>query len=266
MKTNPNSIMYKDMPKVLVKALLVLLLLVGQSALAEEIAPQADSQQNKSQLAADYKKRIELILEQKEFNNKKTVTAWRLKDLKDKEKREAFPEWIIKIIEFFERNRDTLLGISRVIEFILWVVFVAVFIYLPYRYRESIAELVKRIKRKPAKVKLPSKMFGLDVRKDSLPKDIVRQAQQDWAVGNERAALSLLFRAALSKLLHEYDCQFRDGDTETECCNEVAKLQNKGLTKFMQNLTVIWQQLAYAHIKPTKTIFNQLCKQWSGVF
>jgi len=58
-------------------------------------------------------------------------------------------------------------------------------------------------------------------------------AQQLWQQGQHRNGLALLLQGTLSKLLHEYDCSFEAGDTETDCCNVVAELSDDSLHKYM---------------------------------
>jgi hypothetical protein len=217
---------------------------------------------------AFYKFRIESVLEGEDFGSKETKKAWRIKEkFKDKDKREErVPEWLISIIEFFESLGDVFLNISKLIEVVLWIVVVLAIGFLLVKYRKPLAKFVREVGVKKSPTELPSEMFGLDIRQESLPKSIVQSAKKMWESGEQRQALALLFRASLSHLLYETECSFQAGDTELDCYQKVAGLQEENLTKFMHVLTNAWLKLAYAHQAPSNEGFALICQQWEGVF
>ncbi len=53
--------------------------------------------------------------------------------------------------------------------------------------------------------RLPSHVRELDIRPESLPDDIGAAVRALWLAGERRAALSLLYRGTLSRLVHSYD-------------------------------------------------------------
>ncbi|MEO7243214.1 MAG: DUF4129 domain-containing protein [Variovorax sp.] len=71
---------------------------------------------------------------------------------------------------------------------------------------------------------LPSHVGTLDIRPQSLPGDIGAVAAALWQRGEMRAALSLLYRGALSRLVHQFAVPIRAASTEGDCLRLAACL------------------------------------------
>jgi len=112
----------------------------------------------------------------------------------------------------------------------------------------------------------PAELFGLDVRPESLPADLVARARQLALAGNVTAALALLYRGALVGLVHGAGVQFKDGDTERDCLRRAGgALQGVELAYF-GTLVRSWQHAAYAHTAPHRDAVLGLCDQWPASF
>ena len=111
----------------------------------------------------------------------------------------------------------------------------------------------------------PAVLFGLDVRPESLPADLVARARQLALAGNVTAALALLYRGALVALVHGAGVQFKDGDTERDCLRRAGgALQGVELAYF-GTLVRSWQHAAYAHTAPHPDAVLGLCDQWPAL-
>ena len=138
---------------------------------------------------------------------------------------------------------------------------------LIYHYREYLRAFA-------AGVKLPDKsttdapevLFGLDVRKESVPDNVPEKVLALWRQGLARDALGLLYRGTLSRLIHQYDFKFTESATEMECADIVRHSGMQDLNNYLQSLTKIWQRLAYGHRKPEEQEVIMLCKSWPEVF
>lgn len=244
---------------------IVIAVLVGFMSLMQASVCIAEEVKSKEKILN--KQQIEEVLDRPEFGKTKKVTGWRQKDRKDKEKREElFPEWLIDFFEFLEVNKKGVQQVSILLEVLLWLAVGAIIFWIIYRYREQISEFVQSLSDTQQETELPTTLFGLDVKNKSLPKDVIGEAKQAWQQGDSRTAMSVLLRASLIKLLYEYDCHFKDSDTEAECCLRIDKQTDKSMASFMRSLVTVWQQLAYAHKKPSNDIFEQLCQRWQEVF
>ncbi len=109
----------------------------------------------------------------------------------------------------------------------------------------------------------PQAVAGLDVRPESLPADPLGTARSWWIEGRHREAMSLLYRAALSWLIHEGGVEIEAGDTEGECTRRVAATPSTAsLSAYFQQLTRAWLGLAYAQSPPTAATWDALCAAW----
>lgn len=215
-----------------------------------------------------YQEIIQQVLDSEDFNEQKTVKAWRLKEKflnNDEDEASSTPQWLINFIEFLESITESFNKLPAILEVILWVIGISIVVYLLTRYRHNISSFFSNINAGESPP-LPTEMFGLDIRRESLPDDIIKAANELWQGNDQRASISLLLRGTLSRLIHEDMCQFQAGDTELECLSKVSAIGDQRLTQFMQRLTTVWQQLAYAHQTPNKVDFELLCQNWQEVF
>jgi hypothetical protein len=213
------------------------------------------------------------ILKDKDFHKEKDINSWRLKDLEEKDDTtEGIPEWLISFVKFLELmfgNEDDNkkdFTISNLLEIVLWITLVFIVCYLIYRTLKylDIISFSKTKTSSPA-TKTPDVLFGLNVRKDSIPADVTKQTLDLWEKGKHREAIGLLYRSTLSLLIHQFLFEFYHGYTEQECSNLVQKSENKLLREFVSQITSIWQQIAYAHRLPADQQIQSLCNQWVEV-
>lgn len=106
---------------------------------------------------------------------------------------------------------------------------------------------------------LPSHIGDLDIRPDSLPADIGAAAQALWQQGQARAALSLLYRGALSRLVHDHGVPIRSASTEGECTRLSARHLPAARQAFFGQLVQAWQLAAYGTRLPSTPQVLALC-------
>ena len=219
------------------------------------------------------KQRIISTLEGEAFHTFNMEKGWRLKDLEEQVETDELPVWLINMVAFFETfgklfdASGTLSDLSfSFLEFILWGGLAALVIYVVIRYRSNFKTLAVQF-RSPEKKELPPKvLFGLDVTRESLPADVPAEVRKLWEAEQHRAAISLLYRALLAELIHNYECSFSDSDTEDECFLKVRKLQQPALSDYAAELTDCWQSLAYGHRLPAIERVQHLCVRWREHF
>jgi hypothetical protein len=112
----------------------------------------------------------------------------------------------------------------------------------------------------------PAVLFGLDVRPESLPADLVARARQLARTGDVTAALALLYRGALVALVHGAGVQFKDGDTERDCLRRAGDTLHGGELTYFGTLVRSWQHAAYAHTAPPVDTVLGLCDEWPASF
>jgi hypothetical protein len=111
--------------------------------------------------------------------------------------------------------------------------------------------------------KKPDFLFGLDLRRASLPDDVLATARAQWARGEQALAMSLLYRGALSYVVERLRVDVPSSATEGECLEIVE--ENLGAPVFVdfELLTRAWQLVAYAKRAPSHRTFEELCTRWS---
>ena len=104
--------------------------------------------------------------------------------------------------------------------------------------------------------------FGLDLRPETLPADVVAEARARFARGDASGALSLLYRGALIHLVRGFGLRVPAGATEGECERIARGALDSGLASDFALLTRAWVFCAYAHETPAPATFADLCQRW----
>ena len=83
---------------------------------------------------------------------------------------------------------------------------------------------------------------------------------------DERGALSLLVRSALTTLVERDGCRFRNGDTEGDCLAEVTRRSDQQTLETFSELIHSWRLVAYAHRPLDESQFTELCRAWADTW
>jgi hypothetical protein len=104
-------------------------------------------------------------------------------------------------------------------------------------------------------------LFGLDLRADSLPRDLPAEARRLLAQGDASAALSLLYRGALAALVAA-DVPLPRSATEGDCLRAARAAIQPEPAAFFARLTAAWQACAYAQRAPALPALEGLVRDW----
>jgi hypothetical protein len=107
--------------------------------------------------------------------------------------------------------------------------------------------------------RLPSHVRELDIRPESLPADIGAAVRELWLAGERRAALSLLYRGALSRLVHSYQVAIGDASTEGDCVRLARAALPAPRGDFVTALVDAWQLAVYGGRPPATEHVLRLC-------
>jgi len=189
----------------------------------------------------------------------------------EKEEPELNPDmaWLTGLVSF----------ITMLIEAALWLVPVIVVFYL-YRYRDYWLNLIQGKAYEKDNTQIPETLFGLDIRQESLPDDIEKEAHLLWHESHHREAVSLLYRGALASLFKQYRFDLPAGATEHDCIRQLesSSVSVNGVnsestqsvinqrTEQFKKLTDIWVSVAYAHRLPDSNVFDEVCSNWNHYF
>lgn len=202
------------------------------------------------------------ILDEPPFENRETVTRWRFgDDTESEEPSEGTRQALENLFDMFE-NWTALKSIALFFEALLWALLIGLIGLVLWHYREWLSNFAGRTRlRVPARNEAPSQLFGLEVVPQSLPDDVASTAERLWQ-DDPRAALGLLYRALLSRLIHDHKLPLKSSHTEAEVLPLVDGLDDPELSNFSQTLTRHWQNLAYGHRLPPAELRPVLCNDW----
>ncbi|MGQ7956886.1 DUF4129 domain-containing protein [Pseudomonas sp. SP16.1] len=213
---------------------------------------------------------IEALLDEPPFEHRETVTRWRFGE--EKPAQEADPEDLQALLEMLKnlirlgKWWKSLDIVAQVFEVLLWAALAILLVFVLWRYREWLQTFGERLGLPSRRrVPPPDQLFGLELAPESLPDDVAGAAERLWAE-QPRAALGLLYRALLSRLLHDYRLPLKQSHTEGEVLQLVEALQQEELAVYSRRLTGHWQALAYGHRLPADTLRQGLCQGWRELF
>lgn len=231
---------------------------------AAEPSPESSRLLNQPLTSQAAREGIAELLDQPPFRNRETVTRWRLGE----EQTDTEPGWLARFLERLLHGNPQR-GFEHVatgVEILLWAALFGLITFGFWRYREWIRLYVGRLYRPSDNPRppAPAVLFGLDMLPESLPQDIVGEVERLWD-RQPREALGLLYRAFLSRLLHERNLPLKSAHTEGEVLGLLRQDQPE-LVGYAEILTNHWLNLAYGHRLPPNAARNELCARWRELF
>ncbi|MBU0900551.1 MAG: DUF4129 domain-containing protein [Gammaproteobacteria bacterium] len=240
----------------------------GPLPIEDPVGPQAERLLKQPLSSAQAQQSISQLLEQPPFEHRETVTRWRFGD-EAEEPSEADAKALGKLLEGFLALTQLWKSVEAValfFEVLLWAALFSLIAWLVWRYRDWLNAFAGRLRLPRARTyQPPAQLFGLEVAPQSLPADIPGEVERLWDE-QPRAALGLLYRALLSRMLHEQRLPLKSAHTEAEVLQRVQALQQQELSQFSQTLTHHWQNLAYGHRLPPAALKPELCGAWRRLF
>jgi hypothetical protein len=118
---------------------------------------------------------------------------------------------------------------------------------------------VRGFRRRLAAVAAVSHVRDLDVRPESLPADVGAAAWALWQAGQVPAALSLLYRGALSRLIHRWRIPIAASTTEGECLELARGLLAPGAQRYLTQVVRAWEASIYGNRQLSSEMGKTLC-------
>jgi len=175
-------------------------------------------------------------------------------DPKQKAEPSSLPDWLRNFARWMTEA-------GRAVVWVLAALAVALFIVGLRHWIRVRAGAVKG-----AHAALPSHVRDLDIRPESLPDQIGAAAAALWQRGEHRAALSLLYRGALSRLVHQHAVPIRAASTEGECMALAAARLAPERSAFFGRLVTAWQLAVYGARLPESSSVLALCADFDTQF
>jgi hypothetical protein len=210
-------------------------------------------------VASESRNVINEVMKREEFSQVKKIQHWMPIERKQEEIEE--PTWMKRLKQYLENYDRLFEWIATSFRALLWFLLLLL-LGLIWVFRDRWLGLFIRGKRKVADYQPPAQLFGLEVAPESLPDDIAAAARILFQQGDIRGAAGLLYRGALSVLIHQDHLALESSHTE----GDVLHLANARLVstrrEYLKRLTSLWQQIAYAHRQPDAITAQALCDDW----
>ncbi len=129
-----------------------------------------------------------------------------------------------------------------------------------------VVRLVRRrgLPRVPKPFAAPSHVQDLDIRPESLPDDVGSAARALWLRGDQRAALALLYRGSLSRLVHVHGVPIRASATEGECLALARPRLAAASARYVAQLVETWAAAVYGGLTPAVSAVEALCSEFDA--
>jgi hypothetical protein len=193
----------------------------------------------------DPKTEIREVLKDKEFGYYKEVKRWEPR-ARDNRSGEVDTTWL-QAIGY---------ALAKVGEILLWVGAGALLAYALW----WAARMLPRREPPPEPYQPPAALFGMELAPDKLPPDVATAAAALAREGRLREALGLLYRGALSELVHKRGVQLLPSHTEGDVIHLAGNIS------FLESLVDAWRRCAYARRIPPAEEVERLAAEYRGAF
>ncbi len=160
-------------------------------------------------------------------------------------------EWLLQLIGWFAQSARVLVWVAVALLASLLVIFVLRLI----RERSPATA--------PGRKVVPTHVQDLDIRPESLPDNIGAASRALWDSGDHRAALSLLYRGLLSRLVHVHNVPIRDSSTEGDTLVLTATRLAEEKRSYVTQLIRVWQHAVYGGLQPETGALYVLCDEFA---
>jgi hypothetical protein len=174
----------------------------------------------------------------------------------DKERRRSSPGWLDWLAGFFS-------FIGQSARVLVWIL-IAIAAGLIVIYVVRLIGRMEGVGPRGTKFVAPSHVQDLDIRPESLPPDIGAAVRALWDRGEHRAALALLYRGLLSRLVHVYEVPIRDSSTEGDCLALTSRHVSEARTRYAQRLVRVWQRAVYGGETIENEAVYALCDEFAA--
>ncbi len=231
------------------------------------VSPEKSFADDNFSVTKEYSKTtIENVLELDDFGKTTVEKSWAFIGSEDsKENNTESSNWLENFFEWiFEKifDGDVSNGLN-ILEVIIWVAAAASLIWLIKKYSHWLTWINLRPRKSKKANSIPNTILGMNMNVDSLPKDVLAVFSKHINDKQYRQALSLLYRSALSFIVHQGDIEILASATEQECSNLISDKRNSDEATFFQALTHAWILLAYADHTPSIETLSVLRDGWA---
>lgn len=212
------------------------------------------------------KQQIDEIAASPDFGEIKSKHTWKLRNPIEEEKEVESPPWLEFIKDLITWLGEMVAAFAKWIEAILWICFISLALWIVHKYTDWLQVFGLLGSRGNDDPEVPEMLFGMHMDADSLPDDVMMEVRKYIEVKNYRAALSLLYRASLLKLILIHRLKIAESATENECVELVSRSRPAEEGLYFYQLTSFWLKMAYAEEAPGNEDLFSLTEQWGQIY
>ena len=236
-------------------------MLVALAFGAASSASAADAASAPAQSPAERAARVDAVVRQLRADpqisgqHKEHELQWKKDDEKKpdrKRKPEPGSNWFRSFLDFLN---DT----SR---FLFWGIALVLVVVLLVSGRHLIE--LQGLRRRGAPQPVVSHVRDLDVRPESLPDDVGAAAWALWQAGQVQSALSLLYRGALSRLIHRHHVPITSSATEGDCLYLARDRLETGAFRYVTQVVRAWEASTYGGRTLSGAMGETLCSGFAA--
>jgi hypothetical protein len=179
---------------------------------------------------------------------------WASKPKESSGKWPAWLEWFFRLFGWIGALFGWIAQSGRVLVWVIAAVLAALLIIYIARVVRS-----RGLPQTAGKFVAPSHVRDLDIRPESLPDDIGGTARALWDRGEHRAALALLYRGLLSRLVHVHSVPIRDSSTEGDCLGLAKPRVSDEIYVYAASLVRVWLRSVYGGEEVDTNQVHALC-------
>jgi hypothetical protein len=213
----------------------------GRSELGEQTPP----------LDTEARRAIVRILAAEEFGQVREVEGWRQRK-RDRDSSDLEFGWLATIGKLF----------ANLLQGLAWVALIGLVLGLLW----AVARRWQGPQPAEPGERAPARLFGLAITPESLPDDVAAAALAALQAGQLREALSLLYRGALSQLVHARGLRIGEGATEGDVLRIARRALPAAGAAWFEQLLPAWIATAYGHRLPGREAVEALCRQYAEQF
>jgi hypothetical protein len=225
------------------------------------IAKQLPVATGKAPTAAQVDEAIAFVKADPNLANQRSMKTlkWASKPKESSGKWPAWLEWFFRMFGWIGALFGWIAQSGRVLVWVIAAVLAALLLIYITRVVRS-----RGLPQTAGKFVAPSHVRDLDIRPESLPDDIGGTARGFWDRGEHRAALALLYRGLLSRLVHVHSVPIRDSSTEGDCLALAQSRVSEEIYLYASSLVRIWLRAVYGGEQVDTNQVHALCEGFAS--
>jgi hypothetical protein len=237
---------------------LVLAAVVALAPLAGAAQPEAPPPAGVAPSRPEIRKALEKVADDPNLATERTVNMLRFKQREAVTDEPWWWRWANAAARWFGGLFAFIAESGRLVMWVLGALGAALLVFYVTRLVRT-----RGIPRVPNPFAAPSHVRDLDIRPESLPDDVGAAALALWQRGEQRAALALLYRGLLSRLVHVHAVPIRASSTEGECLTLARPRLGEQSARYTAQLVEVWAAAVYGAREPAAGTVQALCADFA---